>query len=165
MNQTKQGKWQHAERGTRNKTTFNTQLALLTTQKPKKNRPAVVLKICFMRCPSSAVITNRQPPPVRHQWFLVRARHPLTTRRLQPLNRQQSRVAATPKLQALVYDILLSTTAVFSYAIGSKKLSKHKRKHETHPYPPRVKIKNKRVPSRFKRLWFYLCWCKLCWRL
>ena len=28
-----------------------------------------------------------------------------------------------PKLQALVYDILLSTTAVFSYAIGSRKLS------------------------------------------
>ena len=28
-----------------------------------------------------------------------------------------------PKLQALVYDILPSTTAVFSYAIGSKKLS------------------------------------------
>ena len=27
------------------------------------------------------------------------------------------------KLQALVYDILLSTTAVFSYAIGSRKLS------------------------------------------
>ena len=29
----------------------------------------------------------------------------------------------TPKLQALVYDILPSTTAVFSYAIGSRKLS------------------------------------------
>ena len=28
-----------------------------------------------------------------------------------------------PKLQALVYDILPSTTAVFSYAIGSIKLS------------------------------------------
>ena len=28
-----------------------------------------------------------------------------------------------PKLQALVYDILPSTTAVFSYAIGSWKLS------------------------------------------
>ena len=28
-----------------------------------------------------------------------------------------------PKLQALVYDILPSTTAVFSYAIGSRKLS------------------------------------------
>ena len=27
------------------------------------------------------------------------------------------------KLQALVYDIFLSTTAVFSYAIGSRKLS------------------------------------------
>ena len=27
------------------------------------------------------------------------------------------------KLQALVYDILLSATAVFSYAIGSRKLS------------------------------------------
>ena len=27
------------------------------------------------------------------------------------------------KLQALVYDILLSVTAVFSYAIGSRKLS------------------------------------------
>ena len=37
---------------------------------------------------------------------------------------------------------------------------KHARKHETHP--PLVR---KRVPSRFKRLWFYLCWCKLCWRL
>ena len=28
-----------------------------------------------------------------------------------------------PKLRALVYDILPSTTAVFSYAIGSRKLS------------------------------------------
>ena len=28
-----------------------------------------------------------------------------------------------PRLQALVYDILPSTTAVFSYAIGSRKLS------------------------------------------
>ena len=28
-----------------------------------------------------------------------------------------------PKLQALVYNILSSTTAVFSYAIGSRKLS------------------------------------------
>ena len=30
---------------------------------------------------------------------------------------------ASEKLQALVYDILPSTTAVFSYAIGSRKLS------------------------------------------
>ena len=30
------------------------------------------------------------------------------------------------KLQALVYDILPSTTAVFSYAIGSRKLSANK---------------------------------------
>ena len=30
---------------------------------------------------------------------------------------------AASKLQALVYDILSSTTAVFSYAIGSRKLS------------------------------------------
>ena len=30
------------------------------------------------------------------------------------------------ELQALVYDILLSTTAVFSYAIGSRKLSANK---------------------------------------
>ena len=30
---------------------------------------------------------------------------------------------AEPKLQALVYDILPSTTAVFSYAIGSTKLT------------------------------------------
>ena len=29
----------------------------------------------------------------------------------------------SPKLQALVYDILPSTTAVFSYAIGPRKLS------------------------------------------
>ena len=37
---------------------------------------------------------------------------------------------------------------------------RHARKHETHP--PRVKRKDKkRVPSRFKQLWFYLCWCKL----
>ena len=28
-----------------------------------------------------------------------------------------------PKLQTLVYDVLPSTTAVFSYAIGSRKLS------------------------------------------
>ena len=33
------------------------------------------------------------------------------------------RVRVKPKLQALVYDILPSITAVFSYAIGSRKLS------------------------------------------
>ena len=32
-------------------------------------------------------------------------------------------VAVLGKLQALVYDILSSTTAVFSYVIGSRKLS------------------------------------------
>ena len=31
-----------------------------------------------------------------------------------------------PKLQALVYDILPSTTAVFSYVTGSRKLSANK---------------------------------------
>ena len=31
-------------------------------------------------------------------------------------------VMVDPRLQALVYDILPSTTAVFSYAIGSRKL-------------------------------------------
>ena len=35
----------------------------------------------------------------------------------------QSQVCVCDKLQALVYDILPSTTAVFSYAIGSRKLS------------------------------------------
>ena len=35
----------------------------------------------------------------------------------------EERVKARPKLQALVYDILPPTTAVFSYAIGSRKLS------------------------------------------
>ena len=35
-------------------------------------------------------------------------------------------VCNKPKLQALVYDILPSTTAVFSYAIGSRKLSANK---------------------------------------
>ena len=34
-----------------------------------------------------------------------------------------STVLLVPKLQALVYDILPSTTAVFSYAIGFRKLS------------------------------------------
>ena len=34
-----------------------------------------------------------------------------------------STVISVPALQALVYDILPSTTAVFSYAIGSRKLS------------------------------------------
>ena len=33
------------------------------------------------------------------------------------------RLMLSTKLQALVYDILPSTTAVFSYAIGSRKLS------------------------------------------
>ena len=32
-------------------------------------------------------------------------------------------IKSAPRLQALVYDILLSTTAVFSYAIRSRKLS------------------------------------------
>ena len=34
-----------------------------------------------------------------------------------------STVLLVPRLQTLVYDILPSTTAVFSYAIGSRKLS------------------------------------------
>ena len=34
-----------------------------------------------------------------------------------------STLLLVPKLQALVYDILPSTTTVFSYAIGSRKLS------------------------------------------
>ena len=34
-----------------------------------------------------------------------------------------SKNTANTKLQALVYDILPSTTAVFSYAIGSRKMS------------------------------------------
>ena len=46
------------------------------------------------------------------------------------------------------------------YDCRSNLAPKHARKHETPP--PRVK---KRAPSRFKRLCFYLCWCKLCWRL
>ena len=50
----------------------------------------------------------------------------------------------------------------YQYDCRSNLAPKHARKYETHP--PRVK--QKRVPSRFKRLWFYLCWCKLlCWRL
>ena len=36
---------------------------------------------------------------------------------------KRSKVSVDGKLQALVYDILPSTTAVFSYAIGSRKLS------------------------------------------
>ena len=36
-------------------------------------------------------------------------------------------VLLVAKLQALVYDILPSTTAVFSYAIGSRKLSVNER--------------------------------------
>ena len=38
-------------------------------------------------------------------------------------NRKEANRKASPKLQALVYDILLSTTAVFSYATGFRKLS------------------------------------------
>ena len=90
-------------------------------------------------------------------------------------------------------------TAVFSYAIGSRKLSANEqffvgaqtvvsllqttqikqvggqlRGDKECPFsgvtksgrvwmhPPRVK---QRVPSRFKRLCFYLCCCKFCWRL
>ena len=39
----------------------------------------------------------------------------------------ESSVLPPPKLQALVYDILPSTTAVFSYVIGSRKLSANER--------------------------------------
>ena len=42
---------------------------------------------------------------------------------------------------------------MFTYLLNL--VLKHARKHETHP--PRVK---KRVPSRFKRFWFYLRWRK-----
>ena len=38
-------------------------------------------------------------------------------------NKTVNVVRSMGKLQALVYDILPSTTAVFSYAIGSRKLS------------------------------------------
>ena len=41
---------------------------------------------------------------------------------LKPAHARQDHSLGT-KLQALVYDILPSTTAVFSYAIGSRKLS------------------------------------------
>ena len=48
-----------------------------------------------------------------------------TTERVrdQRLRELVGRVSVSVKLQALVYDILPSTTAVFSYAIGSRKLS------------------------------------------
>ena len=36
---------------------------------------------------------------------------------------ESRRLKSQPKLQAPVYDILPSTTAVFSYAMGSRKLS------------------------------------------
>ena len=39
------------------------------------------------------------------------------------LDLHHHRLTQHPKLQALVYDILPSTTAVFSYAIGPRKLS------------------------------------------
>ena len=42
---------------------------------------------------------------------------------LRPDIEQNHRVSGTLKLQALVYDILPPTTAVFSYATGSRKLS------------------------------------------
>ena len=42
---------------------------------------------------------------------------------LLPLLRHRVRYRAVLKLQALAYDILPSTTAVFSYAMGSRKLS------------------------------------------
>ena len=45
---------------------------------------------------------------------------------LQARSRKLVMVTASCKLQALVYDILPSTTAVFSYAIGSRKLSANK---------------------------------------
>ena len=44
-------------------------------------------------------------------------------RALPPIPPSRHSVATCPKLQALVYDILPSTIAVFSYAIGSRKLS------------------------------------------
>ena len=46
---------------------------------------------------------------------------PLKWHSLSPCSLPPTRSA--PKLQALVYDILPSTTAVFSYALGSRKLS------------------------------------------
>ena len=49
-----------------------------------------------------------------------------------------------------------SETFRYRYDCGSSLAPKHPRKHETHP--PRV---TKRVPDRFRRLWFYFCWCKL----
>ena len=53
-----------------------------------------------------------------------------------------------------------SESFVYYYDCRSNLAPKHACKHETHP--PRVK---ERVLSQFKRLWFYMCWCKLCWQL
>ena len=60
------------------------------------------------------------PPPltIRPRRLLVRSNRPKETRVCD--SREET---ASPKLQALVCDILPSTTAVFSYAIGSRKLS------------------------------------------
>ena len=41
---------------------------------------------------------------------------------LLPVPESMKRFSQNPKLQALVYDIIPSTTAVFSYPIGSRKL-------------------------------------------
>ena len=48
-----------------------------------------------------------------------------SAQRLAAKGREMALISQTerPKLQVLVYDILPSTTAVFSYAIGSRKLS------------------------------------------
>ena len=77
---------------------------------------------------------------------------------------------------ALFISAQLSSDAVsalrkvwYQYEYGSNLAPKHARKHQTHRQKrkrkKKRKKKRKRVPSRFKRLWFYLCWCKLCWRL
>ena len=52
--------------------------------------------------------------------LLARASSATTVR---PTMHSRNNDPQDPKLQALVYDILPSTTAVFSYAIGSRKLS------------------------------------------
>ena len=72
---------------------------------------------------SIVVETEVDDPPFEGLWFR-RGKVPISIVILEiPQAFSHNYLTTCPKLQALVYDILPSTTAVFSYAIGSRKLS------------------------------------------
>ena len=132
----------------------------------------VCVCVCLCVCVCvRAYFRDLGPVSIRQTWtlspiFLRQTHTPSTAFRHLPPNSARFSYAIEG---ALFISAQLSSDAVSALrkvrVLRSNLAPKHARKHETHP--PRVKRKKRRkkVLSRFKRLWFYLCWRKLCWPL